>query len=141
MTRKTFLLLASIYSILIGVVLMFVPNVIFQTYGFPTIDQIPHEVLIDTAKDFIFYTGANALALGVLYYLSIKGANNKAVLLAGAIALTICGIFAIYRNGNANTPIVAWVDLFIRLSGGVGFLYFYFTEKEKNQSILNIQNF
>ncbi len=130
MTRKTFLLLASIYSTLIGVVLMFVPNAIFQTYGFPTIDQIPPEILIGTAKDFIFYSGANAVALGVLYYLSIKGANNKAVLLAGAIALTICGIFAIYRNGNATTPIIAWVDLFIRLGGGLGFLYYYFTEKE-----------
>ncbi|GGD57820.1 hypothetical protein GCM10011514_22400 [Emticicia aquatilis] len=72
---------------------MFVPNVIFQTYGFPTIDQISHEVLIGTAKNFIFYSGANAVALGVLYYLSIKGANNKTVLLAGVIALVICGIF------------------------------------------------
>lgn len=130
MKKQTFLLLASIYSALIGVMLMFAPNLIFQTYGFPTIDQIPHEILIGTAKDFIFYTGANAIALGVLYYLSIKEANNKAVLLAGAIALVICGIFAIYRNGTAHTPIAAWIDMAIRLGGGLGFLYYYFTEKE-----------
>lgn len=130
MKKETFLLFGSIYSSLIGLILIFIPNTIFQAYGFPTIEQIPHEVLIGTAKDFIFYSGANALALGVLYYLTIKGANNKSVLLAGGIALTLCGIYCIYRNGNANTPIVAWIDMAIRLGGGLGFLYYYFTEKE-----------
>ena len=130
MKKQTFLLLAAIYSTLIGLVLMFVPNVIFQTYGFPSIENIPHEVLIGTAKDFIFYSGVNALALGIIYYFAIKGTNNKSVLLAGAVAIIICGIFAIYRNGNANTPIVAWIDMAIRLGFGLGFLYYYLTEKE-----------
>ena len=38
MKKQTFLLLAAIYSTLIGVVLMFVPDAIFQRYGFLTID-------------------------------------------------------------------------------------------------------
>jgi hypothetical protein len=130
MKKQTFLLLGSIYSTLIGVVLIFIPNSIFQAYGFPSIDQIPHEVLIGTAKDFIFYTGVNALALGIIYYFAIKGTSNKSVFLAGAIALIVCGIYIIYRNGNANTPIAAWIDMAIRLGGGLGFLYYYFTEKE-----------
>lgn len=130
MKKQTFLLLASIYSALIGVVLIFAPNSIFQAYGFPSIEQIPHEVLIGTAKDFIFYTGANALALGLIYYQTIKGINSKSILLAGAVALIACGIYCLYRNGNANTPIAAWIDMAIRLGGGLGFLYYYFTEKE-----------
>ena len=130
MKKQTFLLLASIYSALIGIVLIFVPNLIFQAYGFPTIEAIPHEILIGTAKDFMVYTGINALALGIIYYQTIKGANNKSVLLAGAIALIVCGIYIIYKNGNANTPIAAWIDMAIRLAGGLGFAYYYFTEKE-----------
>ena len=130
MKKQTFLLIAGIYSLLIGVVLMFIPDVIFQSYGFPTIDTLPPKELLSTTKDFIFYTGANALGLGVLYFLTIKGANNKGVLLTGAIAVTLCGIYCIYRNGNANTPIAAWVDMTVRTTIGLGFLYYYFQEKE-----------
>ena len=130
MKKQTFLLLAAIYSALIGLVLIFVPDVLFQSYGFPKIDDIPHDILLGTAKDFMFYTGANSLAFGVVFFISREGANNKAVLLGGAVAIIACALFAIYRNGNSNTPIVAWIDMAVRLAAGLGLLYYYFKEKE-----------
>jgi hypothetical protein len=125
MTKHTFLTIASAYSVVIGLVLILVPDSIFQSYGFPKIEDIPQDMLIGTAKDFIFYTGANALGLGVIYFMSRHVAHHKAVLLGGALVLILCAIMVIYRNANANTPILAWVDMGIRLAVGLGFLYYY----------------
>ena len=132
MKKQTFLTIASLYSVLIGLVLMFVPDTIFQSYGFPKIADIPHEMLIQTARDFMFYTGANALALGVLYIMSRNGAQNKAVLLAGTIALLVCAVYVIYQNASQpQTSAFAWIDMMVRLAIGFGFLYYYFKEKEQ----------
>jgi len=129
MKKQTFLLIAGIYSLL-GLVLMFAPDVLFQSYGFSTIDAIPHEELVITVRDFMFYTGANAFGLGFLYLLSRNGATLKTVYLTGAIVFIVCGLFAIYRNANASTTAFAWVDMSVRLGIGLGFAYYYFTEKE-----------
>ncbi len=130
MKKQTFLTIAAVYSVLIGLVLMLIPDTIFQSYGFPKIDDIPHETLIGTARDFMFYTGANALALGVLYIFSRNGANNKSVLLAGSIALIFCALFAFYKNLAFTIPAFGWIDMSVRLAIGIGFLYYYFQEKE-----------
>jgi|JI10StandDraft_1071094.scaffolds.fasta_scaffold626911_3 hypothetical protein len=130
MKKQTFLLIAGIYSLLIGVVLMATPDTIFQSYGFPTIEAIPHEQLIITARDFMFYTGANALGLGVLYILSRSRATSKTVFLTGTIVLILCAIFTIYRNAAFVTTAFAWVDMLVRLGIGLGFAYYYFTEKD-----------
>ena len=130
MKKQTFLLLAGIYSMQIGLVLIFAPNAIFQGYGFATIEETPPAEQLRALHDFIFYTGANAIALGVLYILSMKTANHKALLLAGAIAIILCAVYIIYRNASANTPIAAYIDMAIRLLIGLGFIYYYFQEKE-----------
>jgi hypothetical protein len=41
-----------------------------------------------------------------------------------------CGLMVIYKNATSIAPISAWIDMAIRLSIGIGFLYYYFTEKE-----------
>jgi peptidoglycan/LPS O-acetylase OafA/YrhL len=130
MKKQTFLTITGVYAVLLSLVLILAPNFIFQAYGFPKIADIPHEILIGTAQDFIFYTGVNSLGIGILALLSIKGIRLKSVFLVGAIVYIGCGLMVIYENATEKAPISAWIDMAIRLSIGFGFLYYYFTEKE-----------
>ena len=128
--KQTFLLIVGIYATLLSLVIILFPDLLFQTYGFPKIQDIPHDILIGTARDFIFYTGVNSFGIGLLALLSRNGAKLKTVFLVSAIIFLGCGIMVIYKNATANAPISAWIDMIIRMSIGGGFLYYYFQEKE-----------
>ena len=130
MKKETFLLIVGIYGALLGLLLIIFPDALFKGYGFPNIKDIPHEVLIGTASDFIFYTGVNSLGVGVLCLLSRNGIELKTVFLVGAIVFLVCGMMVMYKNINGNTPVSAWVDMIVRMTIGLGFLYYYFQEKE-----------
>ena len=134
MKKQTFLLIVGIYGALLGLLLILMPNVLFQGYGFPKISDIPHDILIGTANDFIFYAGVNSLGVGVLCLLSRNGIKLKTVFLVGAIVFLICGMMVMYKNINGNTPIAAWVDMLVRTTIGLGFFYYYFQEKESFQT-------
>lgn len=121
MSRSTFILLASLYGLLLSVGMLFAPEALLQTYGNPVKDTL-HIVLFQ-------FLGMSNLAVGIIGLL-VRNAEpslglrayltGSAVNIIGGVAL---GVYHVTMLGIPNSTFFT-VDSLWRLALGLGMMYY-----------------
>lgn len=130
MSRSLFLLIAGIYSALLGLMMLFMAEPSLKNYGLPTVD-LAHISIMQ-------YMGLANLGFGVLSLLN-RNVPNSAALRNGLLALCIVvlgGVLkGIYDIVILHPPMSGFFigDTVLRLALGLGCLYFYNRETKLAQ--------
>jgi hypothetical protein len=122
MNRSVFLLIVGLYTALVALAMIFVPEAALKNYGIPAID-VHHIGLIQ-------FLGISNGVLGLLLLLNRNAPNSVPLqtLLLGLAVLSLAGVLlGAYRTYILNIPGNAFFlgDSLLRLALGLGFLYFY----------------
>lgn len=128
MSRSLFLLLTSIYGLLLTLSMVFTPEAALQNYGVPTIDR--------THISIMQFLGLSNGAFAMLAFLSRKAPNSyslRTILLSSA-TLLLAGVFmGVYQVFVLKPPVSSLFigDSIFRLILGLGFAYYYNREKQE----------
>jgi hypothetical protein len=131
MSRSLFLLLIGLYSSLLGLAMVFVPEPLLNSYGVPTVDR--HHV------EIMQFLGIDTAIFGLMMLLNRTAPNSQALrtfLLGLALAFlvgVVLGLYHVYVLLNGASSFFV-VDTLVRLAIGLGFLYFYNRETKLAQN-------
>lgn len=121
MKRSTFMLISSIYGVLLGAILIFAPSEAMKTYGYQTLDNLH--------TDLSIHLGGLVLVLAIFLFLHRNSENEGIVnllLLMNCIASITGALYDIYalKHAAEYLPTSGYVDIALRLIIGLVTAYY-----------------
>ena len=120
MKRSIFILIASVYGLLLGVFLTIAPSEAMKTYGYNSIDLLHGDLSI--------HLGLLVIILAIFLFLKRNSENHELVntLLWMNCMATITGaLYDIYAiNHSPSMPMMGYLDIGIRIIIGISYVFY-----------------
>ena len=131
MNRSVFLLIAGVYSALLAVSMVFIPEASLRNYGVPSVDLSYISVM-----QFLGLSNAGFAIMALLNRNASSSFSLRTILLAEAVNILAGVVLGVYHVYGLNVPHSSFFmgDSLLRLAFGLGFMYFYNRETKLAQA-------